>query len=597
MVRTFYVERLDQWMTHLKSLKRWNPLFLTLELLFFILFLISLYVYLFEIKNSWILSVSVVSIVIYAVIVCKDRANSRKISKVRRMTKVIQNELNYLDGDYSSFEDGAGYMDASHSYSTDMVLFGTDSLFHRINRTVTLGGSDMLAAMLTHLPSTATMVHDRRDSINELSRMTDVRLSFLSSVDKKIDTGKTKILLETASQVKFSQFFSSTVAYVLIRLVTAILLLSIILSVFTSLSPNVPITLSVLMLTLSLTVSSQPLNKVSRIVNKMSKDFASYSSLLSTLSHSSFESTLNRDIYTQLFTDDVNSEKAFRELEQLLKSIDRRGNILGLVFANALFCNDISLVRRFITWQKKYLHRLPLWFDAISRMDAMMSLATLRFNTPEGCDPEVVECDSIVYDVSDIWHPFIPESKAVKNSFMINDGSFYIITGANMAGKSTFLRSIGINYILAMNGTVAFASSMRVSVFNLFTSMSTTDDLTHGISYFNAELLRLKQLIDSCRKASHTLIILDEILKGTNSLDKLNGSRMFLQSISSLPVSGIIATHDLELSKMQEDDSRRFINYCFEVELSDSVTYSYRITPGVARNQNATFLLKKILIP
>ena len=164
-----------------------------------------------------------------------------------------------------------------------------------------------------------------------------------------------------------------------------------------------------------------------------------------------------------------------------------------------------------------------------------------------------------------------------------------------MAGKSTFLRAIGVNYVLAMAGMPVFASEMKVSMFNLFTSMRTTDDLQHGISYFNAELIRLRLLLDSVRENPPcTLIILDEILKGTNSLDKLNGSRMFLEAVSKLPVSGVIATHDLELSRMAEG-SGRFHNLCFEIKLGEGVTYSYKITTGVAKNQNATYLLKRIL--
>ena len=164
-----------------------------------------------------------------------------------------------------------------------------------------------------------------------------------------------------------------------------------------------------------------------------------------------------------------------------------------------------------------------------------------------------------------------------------------------MAGKSTFLRAVGTNYILAMCGMPVCAKGMTVSIFSLFSSMRTTDDLTRGISYFKAELLRLQQLIDYCKQNKKTLIILDEILRGTNSLDKLNGSKLFLKHIAQLPVSGIIATHDLELSRMEDSDPERFHNYCFEIQLSDIITYSYKISKGVARNQNATFLLNKML--
>ena len=165
-----------------------------------------------------------------------------------------------------------------------------------------------------------------------------------------------------------------------------------------------------------------------------------------------------------------------------------------------------------------------------------------------------------------------------------------------MAGKSTFLRALGINYVMAMVGLPVFAEQYEVSCFNLFSSMRTQDDLNRGISYFNAELLRLKQLIHSCKLSQlPTLIILDEILKGTNSVDKLNGSHLFLEAISKMNVSGVIATHDLELSKMSVEQPDVFHNYCFEIQLDSPITYSYKVTPGVARNQNATYLLKKIL--
>lgn len=256
--------------------------------------------------------------------------------------------------------------------------------------------------------------------------------------------------------------------------------------------------------------------------------------------------------------------------------------------------SDFFLVRRFLRWQRHYMERIADWTGCVSQIDGLVSMAVYSYNEQQAVAAEVVEADGVVYEAKGIYHPFLG-AKAVRNDFTIDDGNYYIVTGANMAGKSTFLRSIGVNYILAMNGMPVFAESLRVSVFNLFSSMRTADDLSRGISYFNAELLRLRQLIESCKHAARTLIILDEILKGTNSLDKLNGSRLFLQEISRLPVSGIIATHDLELSKMEDDAPSRFHNWCFEIELGGNITYTYKITPGVARNQNATYLLKKII--
>lgn len=245
-------------------------------------------------------------------------------------------------------------------------------------------------------------------------------------------------------------------------------------------------------------------------------------------------------------------------------------------------------------WQKRNMEAMQVWIDAVSELDAMVSMATMRYNEPQAVDADIVDTDKIIYEAKGLYHPFLGE-KAVRNDFSVVDGNYYIITGANMAGKSTFLRSIGINYVMALCGMPVFAEKLRVSLYNLFSSMRTNDDLAHGISYFNAELLRLRQLLDNVKAAPRTLIILDEILKGTNSLDKLNGSRMFLEAIAKLPVSGIIATHDLELSKLADEYPSRFHNFCFEIKLSQNIIYSYKISPGTAKNQNATYLLKGIL--
>ena len=274
--------------------------------------------------------------------------------------------------------------------------------------------------------------------------------------------------------------------------------------------------------------------------------------------------------------------------------MERRGNGLWMFLTDACTLNGIFLLRRLQRWDSLYINKVYGWIDAVSRMDALVSMATFRYNEPQAIDAEVADSDNVVFEAKGIVHPFLG-AKGVANDFAMADGHCYIVTGANMAGKSTFLRSIGTNYILAMAGMPVFAQSLRVSVFALFSSMRTSDDLAHGISYFNAELLRLRQLIDCCRKSRRTLIILDEILKGTNSLDKLNGSRMFLEAIAKLPVTGLVATHDLELSKMADEHPDRIANYCFEIKMANEITYTYKIAPGVARNQNASFLLKNSL--
>jgi DNA mismatch repair ATPase MutS len=266
-----------------------------------------------------------------------------------------------------------------------------------------------------------------------------------------------------------------------------------------------------------------------------------------------------------------------------------------------LYLSDFFIVRRYLKWQQNYMANIEDWIDAVSHFDALVSMATFRFNEPDSRDAEIVDVEQspsafnkVVYQARGLYHPFLG-AKAVRNDFNVEDRHYYIVTGANMAGKSTFLRALGINCVLAFSGMPVFAETLQISCFTLFSSMRTTDNLNQGISYFNAELLRLKQLIAYCKEHRSTFIILDEILKGTNSLDKLNGSRLFLEYISSLPVTGVVATHDLELSRLSEERPDRFSNYCFEIQLSDKINYTYKISDGVACNQNATYLLKNIL--
>ena len=331
---------------------------------------------------------------------------------------------------------------------------------------------------------------------------------------------------------------------------------------------------------------------ISELIAKVHAQVDGYLQVLKLINTTEFKSAELQTLKEKL----SGAEESFEQLELILQKIDNRSNEVGVFIFNSFALIDIAIVRLFLHWQHTYEQRTNEWIDSLNLFDALVSMGNYRLNEDRAVQAEISEENKVVYEAKDLYHPFLGE-KAVANDFTIHDHEYYIVTGANMAGKSTFLRSLGINYLLAMNGLPVFAEHLKVSVFHLFTSMRTTDDLTHGISYFNAELLRLKKLLGSLRDDVPSLIILDEILKGTNSLDKLNGSRLFLQYIAERNVTGVIATHDLELSKMEEEYAGRFHNYCFEIELGEDITYSYKITKGVARNQNATFLLKGILNP
>ena len=540
--------------------------------------------------------VAAISVLAYLLSRYADGKDSERADHLKALLHAYMGEMAYLDGNFSAFYDGERYLNPHHEFSFDLDIFGPQSLFHRINRSITRGGSDRLAECCSlSYNTTIADIANEREAINEMAELSDLRMEFMALTDGEVlETNKVYDAFDDVKTLLLPKFATAGSAKWLAMASVGIMAVLTCWSAFGSLPSNVPLLWGLVQTIVCLTLCGKHISEANKVVGEIERQTKGYAKIMRLIASHEYSAKLNKEVAEILSSADGNALQALKELTAIIDAIDRRGHALYMVLADALVLNDLWLVRRFVKWKQKYQDEASAWIDAVSIFDTRVSMATFRYNEPRGIDATIVDEDKVVYDANDLYHPFLGD-KAVANDFDIQDGNYYIVTGANMAGKSTFLRSVGINYILALCGMPVFASNYRVSLFSLFSSMRTSDDLAHGISYFNAELLRLKQLIDTCRENTRTLIILDEILKGTNSADKLNGSRMFLEAMSKMPVTGIIATHDLELSKMADQYPQRFHNYCFEIGLGDVVSYSYKITPGVARNQNATFLLKEIL--
>lgn len=634
-IKENYQQYVSRYASEVAALKRKNTGFITGELLAFggiLAFLICYFAMDGDTQNY--LMGAALCLIAYLGIRRLDDKNKEKIEHLSALFKVYQDEIKALEGDFSPFETGDSYQNPQHPYSFDLDVFGKSSLFNRICRTITSGGSEALARNLTReTPLGMEDIKRRRDLQKELAgECENWRMEFLAlgeknrsqTADGKMVNGKMKKIdsaavvdaMQKVSKMEVSAWFGSPVSLVIGWLLIIGVIGSVILSICDMVSVNFALWWVMAQYMVVFFVCKQTLDKIDSNGGKLRHQLIAYAQILQLINRRNFHSELGKEMQDSL----ADALPSFAQLEKILKGYDRRGNFLGLFFTDAFMLSDFFLVRSFLKWKNTYMVKMEKWMHIISEMDAMVSMADFRYNHPEAEEAEFVSgSPEIVFDGKNLYHPFLG-AKAVKNDFTIKDDNYYIITGANMAGKSTFLRSLGVNYILAMAGMPVFADQLKISRFRLFSSMRTTDDLTHGISYFNAELIRLEELLKFCKESAEgkfckesaegkfykksiagnkeslrTLIILDEILKGTNSLDKLNGSRKFLEAISKQPVSGIIATHDLELSKMENDASGKFHNYCFEIDLGTDVTYTYKIQKGVARNQNATFLLNKIL--
>lgn len=593
-----YKEQIAALAQSIGSLRAKSRVFVMAEVLSFA---ISIgFVVLFTILNdaSWTLGVALCVLFLYFYIRNLDTKNDRKIADALALKLVYEKEVAYQMGDYTKFDAGERYLQPTHPFTFDLDVFGQGSLFQRINRTISSGGSDYLAESLSgkweSLPTMELLKHieQRVEAIGELAKNEPFLSQFKAQgAEKPIDTAAVKEAFGSIHALQIPSYFGNPTFRTLLYANLVGFYLSIFLSIGNFVPAFLPLWWGIFNFFLATFCTHKYIKLVNEAISKLKDQVRGYVNMASLIEKQSFTAAHLCELKANL----SGAMASFGQLERILQKIDNRSNEIGIVLFNCFGLLDITIIRHFLRWQRTYEPITDQWIGASSIFDALVSMATFRLNEDKAEEATVVGDNEVSYKARSIYHPFLGE-KAVRNNFDIQNHEYYIITGANMAGKSTFLRTLGVNYILAMNGLPVFAEEMHVSVFRLFTNMRTTDDLTHGISYFNAELLRLKQLIASLDPNVPSLIILDEILKGTNSLDKLNGSRLFLEYISERNVTGVIATHDLELSKLEDENPQRFHNYSFEIELGTDVTYTYKIGRGVARNQNATFLLKQILV-
>lgn len=585
-ISELYKNRLGKFNAEKSQLERRSRLYVFGKLVSFIAAVVLLYMAYPDFGWTYVVS-AILCLTIYLYLLVIDKRCSDRIETLRRKADVCSNELKYLDGDFSPFRNGEQFINPDHEYSFDLDLFGAESLFHRINRTVTEKGEVRLAEKFSNIAQDKDEIIKNRDAIAELKTCPDWLISFMSEpfISDKDSFSGTKT--DTAKRSWLQKL-----PYVSIFITVCSLILGI--------ADIVPMTLFSALFILQLfaaMIFSKKMHHANLKASILQKKYEGYNSLLTKLQTQDFQSEKIKNIKWELFYSENNSQRAFTEISKILNLMDQRGNQIIYILFNGLFLFDFLLVQMFNKWESKYLSFMDAWINRIAEIDALVSLSVYAFNNPHNADASIIDNpqSETIIRATDVYHPFLSYKNAVANDFTLRRNNIAIVTGANMAGKSTFLRTVGVNYILACCGAPVCAKSFEFSIVSLFSSMRTSDNLAKDISYFNAELLRIKKLINHVKSHAYTFIILDEILKGTNSKDKLTGSIMFLEAISHYNISGIIATHDLELAKLEEKDSTLYTNYCFEIELSEEIRYTYKISKGVAQNMNASYLLSSII--
>jgi len=537
----------------------------------------------------WPASVLLVSFIVLVIfherLIRKQKFNDSCIDATRH-------ELEAMKGHYTSFDGGNEFSNPAHSYSTDLDIFGGNSIFQAINRTETFAGKARLSRWFLEPLVMADPIYSRQEAVKDLASRPDWRIR-LRAHGMVADEGKQdlELLFEWLSSAPLFKSKLFGLAQIVIPVASLSMTALLIADVIT-----MQMFLLYLVLPLAITgFHTKAINGRHVMLSKKVELLEKYAIRFRMIENEEFSSGFMSGLVNRLKSGTLPASKIIRKLGRITASLDTRLNLLAGFIMNIYLLWDIRQISRLESWQSANKENLPDWFDVLSETEAIASMGAFAYANPDYIFPEIIS-DKFAINAVETGHPLIPSAQRINNDIAVTHrGHFNIVTGANMAGKSTYLRTVGVNMVLALAGAPVCAKSFACYPAPVFTSLRTTDSLSTNQSYFYAELLRLKELIDRLSRGEELFILLDEILKGTNSVDKQAGSKALLTQLIGLGAAGFIATHDLELGSLSKIFPAEVTNYHFEAEIAgDELHFDYKLKPGIAQNMNATFLMKKM---
>lgn len=582
----FYSEEKETLTKEFQQLKK--KLFNSSMLRFLVFLATGLGVY-FTFNNPKIAGIiSFLGLVIFVVLVVKHTQLQLKKKLVAAKININTTEIAVLNRNFSHLETGEEFINPHHYFSNDIDLFGVGSFFQYINRTNTQNGKKLLADTLTS--NDISLIEDKQKSLQELAKKTHWRQHF-SAIASLVST---KISANAISKwVVTYEAKLPKVLTILSRVFSAISVLLIVLLFF----GIIPFSVILGWFFLGLAITSFHLKNIQKLyteANKAKETFKQYHLLLEQIESESFSASVLQEKQLEITSETKKASVIFKEFSKVLDAFDQRNNIIIAVMGNGLFLWDIKNATKTEQWISKYKNTVKKWFNVVSFFDAQNSLANFVYNHPKYVFPAIQQEKGVLFS-KDLGHPLLHPQKRIDNNFTIQNKEFFIVTGANMAGKSTFLRTVSLSLVMANCGLPVCAKSFVYQPIKLITSMRTSDSLTDDESYFYSELKRLKFIVDEIKDDTY-FIILDEILKGTNSKDKAIGSKKFVEKLNKSHSTGIIATHDVSLCALG-DEHTQIKNYYFDAEIiNNELHFDYTIKNGICKNMNASFLLKKMNI-
>lgn len=586
---TAQINQLNQQLTLLK--KRRSRIAWARLAVVFLLIAAAVYLYPISFAIAFITLLLLLAVFIRLIIVSTN--NKTAIDNCNRLIEINNQELEIAAGHYTHLPSGSIHAPATHEYANDLDIFGRASLFQYINRTTSEPGQDNLANWLLY-PSDADAIHNRQACVKELAGYYTWRQQLQAhGMATTIQRNTEKKL--AAWTAEGNHFITKPYWKVLRFVLPAIILTACFLYLNDTLSVPALSAVILLFFFLSGWVSKQitPVyNQLNKIIGEMNALYTS----IECIEQQPFQSAILKKNQQVFITGNSKASAEVRSLKLILDRLDFRLNPMVFIPVNILFFWDLQQIIALENWKEKNKTHITHWIAALAEIEALSSIGNLYFNHPLWSLPVLDKSRHGVFQSVQLGHPLIPGNKMVYNNFYTEGAAkVSLITGSNMAGKSTFLRSVGVNIVLAMMGAPVCAEQMKLSPMRIISSMRIADNLEESTSTFYAELKKLKSIIDCVNNNEKVFVLLDEILRGTNSLDRHTGSKALVKQLIKKNAVAMLATHDVELAQLEKEYPGNIHNYHFDAQIANEELYfDYKLKDGICKSINASILMRKI---
>jgi len=510
---------------------------------------------------------------------------------LENMVNINQTSLQRLAWQWPNFlEKGEQYAQPEHPYSTDLNIFGRGSLFQYINSTVTFDGEKALTDLLKGQEDPAS-IGERQESVKELSGALAWRQHFQATgMEAEVKKENTAELIAWAKDQQVGVVFPD-----LLLLLPGITLLLFLLYYLQYLPLPLPLALVAIQFGILLYTRKKIHHEFDR--TQMAADrLKQYAAVLKCIEDANFKSSRLRRLQESLSGDHRTASLKIKALAGIVELTQFRYSQPIVYFpVNTVLLWDLFTAKKLAAWKNSSGTFLETWINVISEVEVLACLAGLAHDNPGWAYPEIT-ADSPYFIASSLGHPLIkPEHRVCNDVTLSLPGTALIITGSNMSGKSTLLRTVGLNLVLAYAGAPVCAAAMKAAYLPIYSKMQVTDDLSQGVSTYYAELTRIKMVIDAARSGESIIYLLDEIFKGTNSKDRILGTKAIIRMLSDLPSLGMLTTHDLELAALADENPRLIKNYHFDDQIeNDKISFDYKLKTGVSTSTNAIALMKMV---